>query len=234
MKKGKNLARRLYSKKTIKKMEEKISLLGIYCNYNAAKLLNRRLFFSCFIFLFSLFYFKYGYIISPILTLAFYYLYEYIVLDIPIKKRSIKLEEEAIFFFEILSLTLEGGKNLPSALDVTAANVSGELSEEFKKSLAEIKLGKSFSESINNMKKRIPSDAINNALLNITQSNLFGNDISESLNNQLNYLREKRLLEIKAEMTKLPTKISVLSVLFFIPIMLLVILSPILLDLLFG
>lgn len=234
MKRGKNLTRKFYSKKAIKKMEEKIALLGVDCHYNAVGLLNQKILVSSIMFLLSVIYFQYGYFIAPILAFICYYLYDYIILDIPIEKRRVKLEEEAIFFFEILALTLEGRKNLNSALDLTAANVTSELSEEFKKALAEIKLGKSFQESINNMKKRIPSDAINHALLNITQSNAFGNDISESLSNQLNYLREKRLLEMKAEMTKLPTKISIISVLFFIPIMLLVILSPILLDLLFG
>ena len=81
---------------------------------------------------------------------------------------------------------------------------------------------------------RIPSDTINNVILNITQSSIFGNSILESLNNQLDYLKEKRLLEIKAEITKLPTKISVISVLFFIPIMLLIILAPVLLEFIFG
>ena len=103
----------------------------------------------------------------------------------------------------MLSLTLESDQNLNIALETTASNIDNELSHEFRKSLAEIRLGKSFTESINDMKKRIPSAAINNALLNITQSSIFGNSILESLNNQLDYLREKQILEIKAEDNKI-------------------------------
>lgn len=55
----------------------------------------------------------------------------------------------------------------------------------------------------------------------------------ESLNNQLDFLRDKQLLEIKEEIAKLPTKISVISVIFFIPIMLLVILAPVILTFIF-
>ena len=47
-------------------------------------------------------------------------------------------------------------------------------------------------------------------------------------------LRDKRILEIKGRIGKLPTKISIISVLFFIPIILLVILSPVLIEFLGG
>ena len=201
---------------------------------NVINLLNTRLFISLIIFILSLLFLKNGYILAPLLTVIFYLVSEYLVLDLSIQKRGKKLEKEAIFFFEVLALTLESGRNLNAALQITSKNIDSELSKEFQKSLQEIHLGKSFTECMNDMKARIPSETINNAILNITQSSIFGNNILESLNNQLDYLREKRLLEIKAEITKLPTKISVISVLFFIPIMLLVILSPVLLEFIFG
>ena len=91
-------------------------------------------------------------------------------------------------------------------------------------------MGKSFSESLTLMKERIPSEAINTILLNLTESSIYGNNVATSINNQLEYLREKKILETKAEISKLPTKISVLSVLFFVPMMLLIILAPVLID----
>ena len=94
-----------------------------------------------------------------------------------------------------------------------------------------MKVGKSFPESLMGMKERIPSDTINNAVLNIIQSSIFGNNIEESLNNQLDFLRDKHLMEVKSEIGKLPTKISIISVVFFIPIILMVILAPVLVDL---
>ena len=167
---------------------------------------------------------------APIFTILFYLASERIVLDYQIKRRIKKLEDEAIFFFEVLGLTLESGRNLKAALDMTSKNIESELSSEFKKTLGEIKLGKSLTESLNSMKERIPSDTINNIILSLMQSSIYGSSITESLSNQLEYLREKQLLEVKAEITKLPTKISVISVVFFIPIMLLVILSPVIVE----
>ena len=221
----KSLVRRIYPEKTIRKIEKKIKLLGLHCKYNAIDLLNYRLLTNMFIFFVLLAFNKNGYIIAPIATILFHYLSEYLVLDYPIKKREKKLEEEAIFFFEVLSLTLESGRNLTLSLQITSRNIDSELSEEFQKSLQEMSLGKSFQEAIT---------AINNALLNIVQSSIFGNNIEESLNNQLDFLRDKRLLDIKSQIGKLPTKISIISVLFFIPIILLVILAPVLIDLIIG
>ena len=84
------------------------------------------------------------------------------------------------------------------------------------------------------MKKRIPSEAINNAILNMVESNIFGSSITESMTNQIDFLREKQMLDVKSEINQLPTKVSVVSAIFFVPIMLLIILAPVLLDYLLG
>jgi len=46
----------------------------------------------------------------------------------------------------------------------------------------------------------------------------------------MEYLRNKQMLDVRAEIAKLPTKVSVISVLFFVPIMLLIILAPVLIH----
>lgn len=234
MDKQKRIAYKLYREKTIDRIGKKVLLLGTNAKVDPYVFLNTRFLIAIFLFLISLFVFQYGYIIAPIVTISFYILFEHLTLDVKIKKRAKKLEEEAIFFFEILGLTLESNKHLKGALELTTRNIDNELSSEFKKALEETKLGKSFTESLISMKERIPSDSINSIILNLTESSIFGNNITETLNNQLNYLRDKRLLSIKAEINKLPTKISVISVLFFVPLMLLIILAPVLLEFLLG
>lgn len=225
---------KIYSKKTTKKISEKIELLGEQTKLDTKTFLNVRMLGTIFIFLIFILFSKHGYIYAPILSIAYYFGITYVLLDYPIKERGLKLEHEAIFFFEILELTLESGKNLSQALDITSSNTDGDLSNEFKKTLHEVKLGKSLIESLKDMKKRIPSETINNTILNITESSIFGSNIIASLNNQLEYLRNKRLMEVKAKINKLPTKISVLSVVFFIPLILLIVLSPVVIEFLLG
>ena len=230
MKNKRNLANRIYRAKTIKRMETKIKLLGINCHYDVMKLLNIRLFLTIILFITLFIYTRLGAIWSPIITIIFYYGYEKVILDYPIKKRAKKLENEAIFFFEVLELSIESGNDLKKALTITTNNIDNELSLEFKKTLGEMNKGKSFSESIKAMKERIPSSNIRNLLLNMVETSTFGSNISESIQNQISYLKDKQLYEIKAIMNKLPMKISVISVLFFLPILLLFVLSPVLIE----
>ena len=115
-------------------------------------------------------------------------------------------------------------------LKVTINSVEGDLSLEFKEVLRGVQYGKSLTESLDDMQENIPSEAINNIILTITQANMFGNSIIDTLYNQIDFLREKKTMEIKAEISKMPIKISIISVLFFVPLILLIILAPVLLS----
>lgn len=229
-----SLFAKIYPKRTIDRVENKIKLLGVHNHYNLFTILNFRVIISLILFVVLLILSDIGYILAPVVAILFYYLSEKVLLDYPIKKRAKKLEKEALFFFEILLLTLEAGRNLGHALNLATANIDSELSDEFKKTLSEVKLGKSLNEALNDMKKRIPSEVINNAILNMIESNMFGNSIVVSLTNQIDFLRDKQMLDVKAEINKLPTKVSIISVVFFVPIMLLIILAPVLIDYLIG
>ena len=167
---------------------------------------------------------------APLLTLLYYFLFNKAVLDDKLKKRQIKLEGEAMHFFEVLTLSLETGRNLVEAIEVTTSNVSGILSKEFKETVREVNFGKSLNEALSDMQARIPSDTISNIVLSLTESNLYGNSIINNLYNQIDFLREKRKMEVKGRISKVPVLISVISVLFFIPLLLLIILGPIALE----
>ena len=222
--------KKIYSENTINKINKKIKLLGSNCNYNSIKILNTRLTISILLFSLIMIISSYGYILSPIITITYWFLDEYIMLDLKLKKRIALLDEEAIMFFEVLFLSLEGGKNINDALKATTDSIDNELSLEFKKCLEEANMGKSFEKALKDTKSRIPSDTINNIIISITESSYYGNNISDVLKEQVDYLREKRILYVKTKINKLPIKISVISVLFFIPIILLIILGPILIN----
>ena len=127
---------------------------------------------------------------------------------------------------------MESGRNLENSLEITCYNVNNELSDEFNKSMMEIKFGKSLMEALEDLKKRIPSDTINTIILNITRTSVFGNSIIEVMNNQIDFLRDKQILEVKSQINKIPNKVSIVSVLFIIPLILLMILGPFLINLL--
>ena len=87
---------------------------------------------------------------------------------------------------------------------------------------------------MNDTKKRIPSETINNIILNITQTNIFGNKIIDTMYSQIEFLRDKQVLEVREQINKLPNKISIISVLFIVPIILLIVLGPFLISFING
>ena len=222
--------KKLYSKKSLNNIEKKIYMLGSNSKVTLNKYLNNKLLFLVIIFLGLLFLSKIGYFLAPIVTLVLYFLYDYFLLDVPIKKRAKVLEHDSIFFFEVLALTLQSEKNLKLCLEVTSNSIDSELSLEVRNILKEIKLGKSLAEALEDLKNKCPSKTVNNVILNLIEANIYGNSIIDALNNQINYITDKRILEIKGQINKMPTKISILSVLFFIPLILILILAPVLLS----
>ena len=217
--------KRLYSKKTLLKLERKIIMLGPNSHLNVNKFLNYKLLLLIFTFIFIMFFSKVGYILAPVITIILYFLYDYYFLDLRIRKRSKIIEHDAIFFFEVLALTLQSEKNLKLCIETTSSAIDSELSLEFKQTLKEVKLGKSMTEALENLRGRIPSKTVNNVILNLIEANVYGNSIIDALNNQIEYITDKRILEIKGQINKMPTKISIVSVLFFIPLILLLILK---------
>ena len=220
----KSFIRKIYSDNLINKLETKIKMSGK--NMNAMNFQNLRVVTTIIMFFLALYGTNLGYVFGPLAAIIWYFLYDYLFLEISIKKRGEKLNREALDFFEILTLTLESGRNLENSLEIAVSNVDSELSNEFKKALVELKLGRSLMEALENMKERIPSETINNIILNITQTDVFGNSILDTMYNQIEFLRDKEILEIKGQINKIPNKISIISVLFILPLILLIILGP--------
>ena len=48
--------------------------------------------------------------------------------------------------------------------------------------------------------------------------------------NQIDFLRDKQILEIKGQINKIPNKISIISVLFMVPLILLLVLGPVVIN----
>lgn len=230
---NKGIIKRIYRTKDIEKIDKKIKLLGNSgkITFDAVTFLNTRMITTIILSIILIAFSHLKYYIIPFIIIAYYYLFYYVLIINPLKKREQKLDREALTFFEILALTLETGKNLENALEITCRNVDSELSEEFKKSLMEMRFGKSFMESLKNLNERIPSSTINGIILNIMQTDIFGNSIIETINNQVEYLREKQIMEVRGAINKIPNKVSIISVIFIVPLILLIILGPFLMSL---
>ena len=230
MKNKKSFINRIYREKDIKKIDAKINQFGVSKKFTTEYFMNFRLFTSMIVFVVLFIFADFGALIAPVATVLWYILVGYFMIDKPLKKRERKLDNEAYYYFEVLTLALESGRNLENAIKMACKYIDSEISSEFKETIKQVNFGKSLTESLSVMSMRIPSLTINNIILNIEQSNLFGNSIIETMYNQLDFLKDKQIMDIKAQINKIPNKISIFSVLFFIPLILLIILGPVLID----
>lgn len=230
MKNKKSFINRIYREKDIKKIDAKINQFGVSKKFTTEYFMNFRLFTSIIVFVVLFIFADFGALIAPVATVLWYILVGYFMIDKPLKKRERKLDNEAYYYFEVLTLALESGRNLENAIKMACKYIDSEISNEFKETIKQVNFGKSLTESLSVMSTRIPSLTINNIILNMEQSNLFGNSIIETMYNQLDFLKDKQIMDIKAQINKIPNKISIFSVLFFIPLILLIILGPVLID----
>lgn len=230
MKNKKSFINRIYREKDIKKIDAKINQFGVSKKFTTEYFMNFRLFTSMIVFVVLFIFADFGALIAPVATVLWYILVGYFMIDKPLKKRERKLDNEAYYYFEVLTLALESGRNLENAIKMACKYIDSEISSEFRETIKQVNFGKSLTESLSVMSTRIPSLTINNIILNMEQSNLFGNSIIETMYSQLDFLKDKQIMDIKAQINKIPNKISIFSVLFFIPLILLIILGPVLID----
>ena len=226
-----DLERKIYRYKTITKYQEKAKMLGYQDTSKVVfSFLNKRLLFTFLLFCFVLLFSSYGYLVAPIVSILFYNLYAYFYFDYRIIERGKSLEHDAIYFFEVLTLSLESGKTLVQSLKLTTSCIDSELSNEIKYALKEMEYGKSFYEAFTILRKKMPSDIIQNVILSITESYVSGESITSTLKEEVEFIKNKRVMDLKGKINQIPIKISVVSVFLFIPFLLIFILGPVLLE----
>ena len=145
--------KKLYSAKELEEIETKLKCLGNDTKYTVTSFCTHRILVTILAFILTIIITDMGYIYAPFVSVIIYYLFYYLNITKKIALRNRKLEHQALYFFEILTLTLESGRNLENALIVTCDNVDSELSLEFKKALDDMKFGKSLIETLTDFKK---------------------------------------------------------------------------------
>ena len=83
------------------------------------------------------------------------------------------------------------------------------------------------NDELNEFKYYIITDLIN-------KEQKIGNKIIDTMYSQIEFLRDKQVLSIREQINKLPNKISIISVLFIVPIILLIVLGPFLISFING
>ena len=135
-------------------------------------------------------------------------------------KRKKELEECSLDYFPILLLCLKGNNNVKKAISLANDQVNNSLSKEFERVIRDVKIGKSLDEALTLMKDRIPSTYIVNIIVNLIEANRMGNSVSDSMNDQLDYIENKRKNKIIKYHKLMPLKVGLTSIVFVFMVLL--------------
>lgn len=194
------------------RISRKLQLMGLHLNYKVFGYM--RLVSTIILFIGLLFLSPYGYIVAPICALIYYFLLEYIILDLGIKRRKRLLESQANSFFCTFLLLLKSGRGIKNSLILTTSVLDNELSYEFRKELGNIKNGKTLEEGLSSLTLRIPSLIINNIITSVIEASRYGNNVLESILLQLEYIKEIEEKRVLRSYRVVPYKAALLSLMF--------------------
>ena len=133
---------------------------------------------------------------------------------------------------DLLNMTVSAGLGFQAGLDRIARNGSNPLSDEFRRVLAEVRLGDSRSHAFTMMAERINRPEIWNFTNAISQVEKLGIPITSALKDQAATIRAVRREKAREQAQKLPVKILAPIMVFLLPAVLIIVLAPAVLSML--
>jgi tight adherence protein C len=157
-----------------------------------------------------------------------YYLPKYWV------QRRVQVRQEQITdgFPDTLDLMLvcvEAGQSLDQAINRVAKEIETAypaLSEEFQIIAYEMKAGKDKTRVLRDMGERVDVQDINSFVTTLIQSSTFGTSIAEALRVYADEMRDKRVMRAEEKANKLPTKLTLGTMMFCVPPLLIILIGP--------
>jgi tight adherence protein C len=133
---------------------------------------------------------------------------------------------------DLLNMTVSAGLGFQAGLDRISRNGNNPLSTEFRRVLAEVRLGDSRSHAFTLMAQRINRPEIWKFTNAITQVEKLGIPITSALKDQATTIRAERREKAREQAQKLPVKILAPIMVFLLPAVLTIVLAPAILSML--
>ena len=154
-------------------------------------------------------------------------------LGIQINKRRKEIQLVLPDMIDLISISVEAGLGLMMAIQRISERFPSALSEEFLRTLQEIRLGRDQPNALRDMARRVDLDDLSTLLTAIVQAELLGLAVSNVLRVQSERLRERRSQRAREAAQKAPIKMTFPLVLFIFPALFLVILGPAMIKIFF-
>ena len=167
-------------------------------------------------------------IISGLLTLAGYFLPTYWV-----RRRIATRKEDITNAFpdamDMMLVCVEGGQSLDQAMSRVGEEMqasSGPLAEEFAMVSHEFRAGKDRISVLRDFASRCAVSDISSFVTVLIQSSTFGTSIAQALRVYAAEMRDKRLMRAEEKANMLPTKLTLGTMMFTVPPLILILVGP--------
>lgn len=143
-----------------------------------------------------------------------------------ISKRSVQIVRDLPYTLDLITVSVEAGLSLDGAIARIVTNIQGTLSEEFAKTLKEMRMGIDKKQALRNMSDRCDVRDLSILVNALIQADELGVSLGKVLRIEGAQLREKRRQAAREKAMKAPVKILFPLIVFIFPAIFVIILGP--------
>jgi len=146
-----------------------------------------------------------------------------------ISKRQLSIKRAFPDALDLLLICIESGMSVEVAFRKVASEIASQsiaLSEEFALTTAELSYLQDRKVAYENLAKRTGLEGVKSVCLALMQSERYGTPLGQSLRVMAQENRDMRMNEAEKKAAALPPKLTVPMILFFLPVLFVVILGP--------
>ncbi len=146
-----------------------------------------------------------------------------------ISKRQLSIKRAFPDALDLLLICIESGMSIEAAFRKVAAEITSQsiaLSEEFTLTTAELSYLQDRKVAYENLARRTGLEGVKSVCLALQQSERYGTPLGQSLRVMAQENRDMRMNEAEKKAAALPPKLTVPMILFFLPVLFVVILGP--------
>lgn len=171
-------------------------------------------------------------VLSVVLALAFAWLPDLLLHNLALRRRE-RIKRAWPDTLVLMRLCISAGLGLEAALSKVAREmreISTEVAAELDITVAELIYFQNRREALHNLGERIDLQVVREVSLALAQAERYGMALSETLHRLAEESRRARLAEAEKKAASLPALLTIPMILFFLPALFVVILTPALIE----
>lgn len=143
-----------------------------------------------------------------------------------IELRKVKILKDLPYTLDLITVSVEAGLSFDGAMARVVGNITGDLCDEFSKSLKEIRMGIERKTALKNMSDRCDVRELSMLITSLVQADELGVSLGRVLRIESANLRELRKQAAREKAMKAPIKMLFPLVFFIFPSIFIIILGP--------